>query len=162
MSGGPRVSTGAKSVQEVKTPAEFLAAVRWRFGEFSWDLAADETNHVTPKWFGPGSTQNTDSFAHCWMGLPGGLMWLTPPFRKIAPWAAKCAEVASEAMGRRIALLVPAAVGSNWFAKYVDKQALVLFLSPRLNFNGDPFIGTNIASDRFSRTARELRSRSRS
>jgi hypothetical protein len=37
---------------------------------------------------------------------------------------------------RRIFFLVPAGVGANWFARHVDKKALVLFLNGRLSFDG--------------------------
>ena len=123
-----------RSVQEVGTPPEFLRAAVARFGQLVWDLAANESNHVTPDWFGPGSPQNDDSFAHSWGGLPNGVMWLNPPYGDIAPWAKRCAEVGNN--WRRIAFLVPASVGSNWFAEHVAGKALVLFLRPRLTFVG--------------------------
>ena len=128
-----------KSVQEVQTPREFLDAVERRFGVLTWDLAADETNHVTKDWSGPGSEVQVDSLAGAWWALPPGFKWLNPPYGNIAPWAEKCANDAHcnwHNGPSRIALLVPASVGSNWFANYVDGKALVLFLRPRLTFVG--------------------------
>jgi hypothetical protein len=133
-----------RGVQEVGTPRAFLDAVEARFGALTWDLAANASNHVTPGWFGPGSVW-PDALATPWWDIDG-LLWLNPEYSNIAQWAEKCAkesrriEDAPEGSLRnrraRIAFLVPASVGSNWFARHVDGKALVLFLSPRLTFVG--------------------------
>jgi hypothetical protein len=40
----------------------------------------------------------------------------------------------------KIALLVPASVGSNWYRDYVDRYAYVLFLNGRIDFiPGEPY-----------------------
>jgi len=129
------VQKPGKSVQEVGTPPEFLDAVERRFGEIAWDLAANGENHVVPGWCGPGSEYQPDSLLCDWAGHRPGLLWLNPPYGEIGKWAAKCAEQ-SAAGACRIAFLVPASVGTNWFAAHVDRKALVLFLSPRLTFVG--------------------------
>ena len=121
-----------KSKQDYATPREFIAAVERRFGPLAWDLAAHEGNHVTTDWFGPGATCD-DSRVYPWHAIQGNL-WLNPPFADIEPWAEKCAI--ESAMGARIMLLVPASVGSEWYRKWVHGRALVLFLSPRLSFDG--------------------------
>lgn len=120
-----------KSVQEVGTPPEFLSAVTARFGPIDFDLAADESNHVVADWYGPGSRYANESLQQQWDQWPG-LLWLNPPYGNIGEWAEKCAscKVAT------IAFLVPASVGTNWFSRYVDRKAMVLFLSPRLTFVG--------------------------
>ena len=139
------VQKPGRSVQEVGTPRALLDAVEARFGRLVWDLAADESNHVTPGWSGPGSKVQYDSLVGPWWALPPGLLWLNPPFANIADWAEKCAcwrDIdAGSAMKQRIALLVLASVGTNWFAEHVDGRALVLFLRPRLTFVGhvDPY-----------------------
>lgn len=128
-----------KSVQEVGTPRVFLDAVEARFGKIVVDLAADESNHVVSRWCGPGSEalfRDALQPGCQWnWSMFKGLRWLNPPYGEIGKWADKCAE--QSAIGPcRIAFLVPASVGTNWFASYVDRQALVLFLSPRLTFVG--------------------------
>ena len=129
---GARVSSGKDSEQSVGTPREFLDAVELRFGQIVVDLAADESNRVCDEWI----SEATNSLVSCWEGL--GLRWLNPPYSKIAPWAKRCADHLALA---RIALLVPASVGTNWFADYVATKALVLFLRPRMTFVGhrDPY-----------------------
>lgn len=129
-----------RSVQEVGTPTAFLDAVEAKFGELAWDLAADETNHVTAGWSGPGSTKQPDSLLGAWWALPAGLLWLNPPYSDIGKWAKKCARwqdvAAGYAQQQQIALLIPAAVGTNYFAAHIHGKARVFFLSPRLTFVG--------------------------
>lgn len=131
--GGPRVSSGKGSEQSVGTPREFLDAVERRFGTLEFDLAANADNSVCgPHFYGLGSPA-TDALITWWGGKPL-FMWCNPPFIHIEPWAAKCAR--DRHPEARIAFLIPASVGSNWFAEHVDGKALVLFLRPRLTFVG--------------------------
>jgi hypothetical protein len=87
-----------------------------------------------------------------WRLISHATSWLNPPFKKIKPWVKKCSEGTSiyDAEGNelnkgtRILSLLPAAVGSEWFAKYVEGKAAVYFLRPRIAFvdprTGEPFI----------------------
>ena len=136
-----------QSKQDYATPREFLDAIRKRFGveRFVWDLAANKQNSVTNvrHYFGPDHLAPAcrDALADTclWRNLKGDL-WLNPPYAHIEPWAEKCVTeslIANVAIHKqRIFFLVPAAVGSNWYARHVHGKALVLFLSPRLSFDG--------------------------
>jgi phage N-6-adenine-methyltransferase len=121
-----------KSRQDFATPRPFLDAVEKRFGPIRVDLAAHQDNHVVERWFGPGSA-DVDAFAMDWAAL-AGVLWLNPPFADIEPWAKKAREDGER--GARVTMLVPAAVGSNWFARHVHHNALVLAIRPRLVFDG--------------------------
>lgn len=123
----------SESEQEVRTPAEFIDAVERRFGRIRFDLAANASNAIRPAFFGPGSTIGEDALAHPWDQM-GGVLWLNPPFGNIPPFAEKCAKEGP--LGARVKMLVPAAVSTNWWAKSVHGQALVLFLRPRIRFVG--------------------------
>jgi phage N-6-adenine-methyltransferase len=129
----PSQQPGA-SVQEVGTPPEFLCAVEGRFGKITWDLAANESNHVVPWWFGPGSQFGEDSLTIPWTEKAGGLLWLNPPFGRIAEFAAKCKAEAR--LGAKIIMLIPASVSTNWFAEHVYGFASVRPIRPRLTFVG--------------------------
>ena len=119
-----------KSKQDYSTPKDFIDAVEKLFGPLAWDLACGETNNKAPNFY----TEEDDSLSQDWTKLEGNL-WLNPPFGKIAPWAKKCAS--SISCGKRILLLTPASVGSNWFRDYVYDKALTVFaLNPRLSFDG--------------------------
>jgi phage N-6-adenine-methyltransferase len=126
------------SKQDYATPRVFLNEVRRRFGPIWWDLAAISTNcvvgPVSLRFYGPGSPHGENSLAQKWQTIDGNL-WLNPPFDRIGPWAQKCADTPC-GKGRRILLLVPAAVGSNWWRDHVHGTARVLFLNGRLSFDG--------------------------
>lgn len=124
-----------KSKQDYSTPEDFRFAVTKRFGHPAFDLAASFGNQFSmgERFF----DEDRDSLKQEWHKL-GGLLWLNCPFGDIVPWARKCSEEAKQ--GARILLLIPAAVGSNWFREWVFQQAHIMFLSPRLCFDGkNPF-----------------------
>lgn len=158
----PRQKPG-RSKQDYETPRDFLAAVSKRFGRLDVDLAASCDNHKAPKYI----TQQEDSLSVPWaQQWPYSTMWLNPPFGNIEPWAAKCRaegarlletapklepHLTMEAWEQgctptvkrpgKIIMLVPASVGSNWFAEHVHGHALVLGIRPRIEFVGadDPY-----------------------
>jgi hypothetical protein len=136
-----RVSSGPASRQDYRTDAEFIRAVEARFRKIEVDLAAHAANAQCPIWYGPGGVWE-DALRVDLDWPTDRMLWLNPPFVDIAPWAAKCAQTNYRLTGRgAIAFLVPASVGSNWFARFVHGKALVLALNgPRLKFGGkDPF-----------------------
>jgi phage N-6-adenine-methyltransferase len=124
------VQKPGKSKQDYETPPEFVSAVEKLLGTyFTMDLAADQANAKATRWY----TKEDDALAHDWSWI-NGWCWLNPPFGRIAPWAKKCAE--EGAKGVKIALLVPAAVGSNWYRDYVRNHAYVFDLEGRISFDG--------------------------
>lgn len=130
-----------RSKQDYGTPRAFLDAFESRFGRIVWDLAANAGNSVCgDRYFGPGSRWGEDSLERAWDSLPGvpraGLRWLNYPFGAARLWMPKVALEA--AFGSRLAVLGPAAVATNWFAKYVEGRALVMPIRPRLTFEGVP------------------------
>lgn len=130
---GPSINRG-KSRQDYETPWEFIHAVELRLGKITADLAASDTNHKAPFYY----TIARNSLAQGWHELKGNL-WLNPPFGVIGPWAKKCRQEMD--MGARVIMLTPASVGSNWYRDFIHKRALVLFPSPRIQFEGaeDPY-----------------------
>jgi phage N-6-adenine-methyltransferase len=126
-----------RSRQDYGTPWEFIRAVVDRFGPLDHDLAASEKNAKASTFYDEAS----DSISKDWgRAHPTGNLWLNPPFAYIEPWANKC-EFESNRRHGLIFLLTPASIGTEWFAKYVHRKALVLALSPRLTFEGtdDPY-----------------------
>src|SRR5262245_43821674 len=105
-----------RSKQDYETPREFIEAVEKRWGKLDIDLAANRTNAKADSYFTP----EQDSLKQIWSTLSGNL-WLNPPFGRIAPWVAKCADASSYAPPNnwRLFLLVPASIGSNWFVEDV-------------------------------------------
>ncbi len=121
-----------KSKQDYGTPREFIAACEARFGPIVCDLAASPHNAKCATYI----TQEEDTFAVDWAErFPAGTLWLNPEFADIEPYAERCAAMASRRHGL-ILLLTPASIGSNWFARHVNRKAMVLGISPRLQFEG--------------------------
>jgi phage N-6-adenine-methyltransferase len=125
-----------RSKQDYQTPAVLIKAVLKRLAvdRFAIDLAADATNAQAAYWW----DEEKDSLKQCWRGM-NGWCWLNPPFAQINPWVKKAweesrAEVVCPA---KIAMLVPAGVGANWWRNWVDGKAHVLFLNGRLTFTGE-------------------------
>ncbi len=123
-----------KSRQDYGTPPEMIRAVQRRFGQLDVDLAAGEENRKAPRYV----TKETDSLSLDWeIDFPTENCWLNPPFADIAPWAKKCAAYAKHGGPGRIFLLVPASVGSNWYAEHVHRKAYVIALQGRITFEGE-------------------------
>lgn len=120
-----------RSAQDFRTPADFIAAVLHMVHakQFAFDLAASPANAQANRFF----TEEQDALRQDWPGLwtAAEWGWLNPPFGDIRPWVAKCADLAAN---QPLALLVPASVGSEWWASYVHHRGYVLFLRPRLAF----------------------------
>jgi phage N-6-adenine-methyltransferase len=123
----------ATSRQDYGTPPEFLQAVRDRLmiESFSVDLAADEINAVCHCFI----HETEDSLKQEWTTWGNGWFWLNPPFSNIKEWVAKAADEANK--GAQIAMLVPSAVGSNWWRDYVATKAYICHLNGRLTFVGE-------------------------
>ena len=132
-----------KSRQDYGTPPELLRALKIRLSidDFSIDLAASAENAVTVPYY----TEEDNSLIQPWGQWGWGWAWCNPPFSDIEPWVMKA--IAASAPGwnadgtvlqaAKVAMLVPASVGSNWWRECVDGRAHVLFLNGRLTFVGE-------------------------
>lgn len=128
-----------RSKQDYGTPDAFLEAVLRLLGarSFHYDLACDATNKITQARRGL-IYPTTDALSVPW-GF-AGWNWLNPPFANIWPWAHKCLDewIRHET---HTALLIPASVGTEYWAAFIHDQAHVFFPRPRLSFKGttDPY-----------------------
>lgn len=122
-----------KSKQDFATPKDFRDAVVAKFGFPSFDLAASATNYFASsdsEYFGVEHNSLTKDWSEFL-----GLLWLNCPFGNIAPWANKCYQESKK--GAHILFLIPASVGSNYWAEFVHDKSRVYFLRPRLCFDGE-------------------------
>lgn len=127
--------------QDVQTPPDLISAIESKFRPIDFDLAACDASasrgHLG--FFSP----EQDSLKQDWTQIQDRILWLNPPFAKIAPWAAKCAEWArtQHSYGQLLLLLVPGSIDSNWWNESVRNVAKTLVLAPRVTFVGhtDPF-----------------------
>ena len=128
-----------RSAQVVQTPPEFLERVRnlLKIDDWAIDLAANKHNTVCDVFLSKQHDALRSRWR--WQDFVGAEQWawLNPPFGRIEPWVQKtCETKGSLSNYAGIAVLLPASVGSNWWATYVDKQCLVLLLKGRLTFVG--------------------------
>lgn len=125
----PKHNKGA-SKQDYGTPPELLAAVKEQIGieNFAMDLAASAENTVANAFL----TEADNSLNYDWSCIEGW-SWCNPPYSHITPWVKKASESTN-----KIAMLLPASVGSNWWRDYVHLRAEVWFLNGRVKFVGAP------------------------
>jgi len=121
-----------KSKQDYSTPIELIDAITnlLGIGYFDWDLAADSTNKVAPHYYDEDSNALADH--NTWNFKDWA--WCNPPYSNIEPWVKKAHFESMK--GAKIAMLIPASPGSNWWRDWVDRKALVLFLNGRITFKG--------------------------
>ena len=126
-----------KSKQDYGTPLEFVRALEKRLGivGFSIDLAATQDNSIAPQFY----SEEFDALKEPWF-RGTGWAFCNPPYGGIESWVKKAHHEAIN-YGAQIAMLLPASVGSNWWAEWVHNTAHVLFVRPRLTFVGaeDPY-----------------------
>lgn len=118
------------SRQDYQTPPEFYKALCVKLGvsQCVIDLAASRDNSLCANYY----NKEEDALTQSWSFE--GWAYCNPPFGDIAPWVEK-AYVESQ-KGAHVAMLLPASVGSNWYANWGHGKAHVLFVSPRLTFVG--------------------------
>lgn len=140
------VQKPGRSKQDYRTPEPFLDAVARQFGRIDLDLACRTDNMVAPR--GICHDKELDALAQDWTdpmywdrdgnviasGERIGVAFCNPEFGNIRPWAAKVA--ACRWLPRWTLLLVPASMGSAWWADHVLGQTMA-FGVPRLAFCGD-------------------------
>jgi len=129
-----------KSRQDYRTPADFLDAVEARFGRLTWDAAADESSTVVEsdrhRFF---SADGVSAFDADWSTFKRtDLIWLNPPFSEIGHrWAPLVERWTTQLPWLRLLMLTPAALGSEWYRKFVEDKAMVQPLNPRMTFEGE-------------------------
>lgn len=136
----PRQRPG-ESKQDYQTPPEFIAAVTRRFGRLTWDLAATPETAVTRCFFSPQLLDATQADWTEHLG-PRDVGWLNPPFGKIGSvWLPLVTKWLERIPGLKVLSLLPASVGSEWFAEHCNGRSMNLGLSPRMTFVGekDPY-----------------------
>ncbi len=122
-----------------RTPSGLFAYCNARWGPYTLDAAADETNHLCRYWFGPGGVVE-DALAPdvVW----GARNWCNPPYSRgmVRAFMRKAVEQA-ENVGALTTLLVPATTDAPWWHDWVwgiegtRAGVEVEFLRGRVRFN---------------------------
>lgn len=125
-----------RSEQVVVTPRVFTDAVKdlLSIEAFDLDAAASHDNAQALRYI----DASMNALVTPWvdqMQDRRGWVWLNSPFSRLDLWTERSMAQSLNA-GIRIAQLVPAAVGANWWQRHVDGVAEVLFLNGRITFVG--------------------------
>lgn len=122
--------------QSVGTPWEFIDNfIIPRYGPLDIDLAATPENAKSQKYI--TKEQNFFEYEIPDPASPSKYHWLNPPFSEISQFIGSVVTRSINCL-----VLVPAAVGSNWYRDLVqDLASEILFLNPRMKFEGhsDPY-----------------------
>lgn len=131
------VQKPGRSVQDVGTPDWLVKVIEQTWGKIALDAAASDANHVGD---GMYYTEADNGLLQSWMVPAGCIVFINPPYRSIKEWV-QAAYASAEFYVRTVVMLVPASVGANWWAEWVDGKAAVYFIRPRLVFKDhtDPY-----------------------
>ena len=124
----PRQKPG-KSEQIVATDRGLIRAVEARWGKLAVDLCATASNAKAPRYI----TEAQNSLSVDWTTLGDGPFWCNPPYGTIAPWVAKARL--SCAPNRKIILLIPAAIDTDYWHEDIHSYAAIYWIS-RIKFEG--------------------------
>lgn len=136
------------SMTDWRTPFSLFNYLKQVVGEngFAIDAAADSSNHLCDRWYGPGSIWGTDALAEPkWMSPA----WCNPPYsRSIDQWIFKMNEQAD--LGATIVALLPAKVETKWWYEgIVAKKRDIYFLVGRVPFDPPPSWAAAVDSPKF-------------
>lgn len=118
------------------TPQWFFDELNKEFG-FTLDPCADEFNHKCNRYF----TKEQNGLAQDWSGET---VFCNPPYgREIPLWVKKCFDEVHLGNCHCAVMLIPSRTDTQWFHKYIYKQAEIRFIKGRLKFgdstNSAPF-----------------------
>lgn len=118
------------------TPQWFFDGLNEEF-KFTLDPCADEFNHKCQKYF----TKEQEGLSKDW---GGETVFCNPPYgREILLWVKKCFDEVHSGDCQCAVMLIPARTDTQWFHKYIYKQAEIRFIKGRLKFgdsnNSAPF-----------------------
>lgn len=110
------------------TPLALFGALHTEFA-FTVDGAANEENHLLPRWFGPGSLAE-DGLAAPWVGER---VYVNPPFSNVQEWVAKSWRESQA--GALVVMLIKVATGRRDWHRYIWPGASeVRFVNGRLSY----------------------------
>ena len=101
-----------------QTPPEFFRQQHARHA-FTIDGAADGTNHLLPRWWGPGSPERIDALStEPWP--TGARIWINPPYSRVQKdFIARAAWEVDQGRVDRVVMLLPARTDTKVFHDYI-------------------------------------------
>src|SRR3954451_1002305 len=104
-----------------RTPPDLFARLNAEYGPFALDAAADETNHLCPRWFGPGG-EVEDALAVPWWDYARRIFCNPPYSRGMVNAFVRRGHEAARRTGTQATYLVPADTEPVWWHTYVYDQ----------------------------------------
>jgi phage N-6-adenine-methyltransferase len=103
-----------------RTPAKLFETYNERY-QFTIDGAADPTNHLLPRWWGPGSDIAEDALSVSWKGER---VWLNPPYSMAAAfikkaWDETIWDKAANTYDCLVVALVASRTDTKWWHNHV-------------------------------------------
>jgi len=129
-----RISAGIFSSRsdEWNTPPALATALARRYaqGSFALDAAATSANSRASRYYDAA----TDALRQDWVADagPDGVVWLNPPYSKVALFFEKAASTARQ--GTTVVCLVPARVDTAWWHDHALSASEVWFVRGRVTF----------------------------
>lgn len=111
--------------QEWETPETLYRGLDSEF-HFDLDVAASEANAKTLHFI----SKTMDGLKTDWEGKH---IWCNPPYRNIAPWVERSAELAHRT-DKLCALLLPARTEQKWFQLVLHRATELAFFDSRIQF----------------------------
>lgn len=101
------------------TPPEVFGELDARYGPFTVDAAANETNRKCEQWFGPGSPLGENALARKWNAWGEfQRVFMNPPYSNPYPFVAKAWEQAH--IGNcLVTMLLPSTTEVRWWKEFV-------------------------------------------
>jgi len=143
------------SRQDWRTPPEILElAVKLRGAPLDLDVACSPGNQVCVPWISeddyslfyspPGGPYDPgDALKLPWFADHA---WCNPPFKKIMPWVQRAIHEVTTLHARMVTMLLPASVGSKWFA-LAHQRGEILLCSPRVQYWHQDEQGGNVRGE---------------
>lgn len=115
-----------------ETPPAVFAKLQEDFGPFDLDLTANASNHLRPRWLGPGSDIGEDALTIPWHYY-GDAGFSNPPY---GPFVQKILRKAADEarLGFTTTLLLPMRVTKAFREVILPQASRLLFCSKRITF----------------------------
>lgn len=115
------------------TPPRIFIPLNARFA-FTLDGAANQDNHLSPRWYGPGG-EREDALAEPWGA--NERIWCNPPYSRGMQLAFVERALEAQAIGTFTAMLLPADTSTKLYHQHI-KHLPHEFLQGRVRFVGAP------------------------
>ena len=117
-----------------RTPKPLFELSEVFFGNFVFDLAADEHNHLCPEYY----TEQDNALIMPWP--KNGLLWCNPPYSLKKEFIDKASAETKD--GAEVVMLLPSDTSTKWFNK-LSMFADLVFLTGRVSFLNEENVPIN-------------------